>query len=82
MSILSVKKKLPSNQKQIIEQSKITYSLLGKAFEKQIKTIEDQGKEQVDALKDLKSNKQKQAKQLKINLMISLQCKKKILIGY
>ena len=35
---------LPSNQQQIIEQAKSTYSLLGKAFEKQIKTIEDQGK--------------------------------------
>ena len=34
---------LPSNQKQIIEQAKFTDSLLGKAFEKQIKTIEDQG---------------------------------------
>ena len=27
----------------IIEQAKFTYSPLGKAFEKQIKTIEDQG---------------------------------------
>ena len=44
----------PSNQKQIIEQAKFTYSPLGKAFEKQIKVIEDQGKKQVDALKDLK----------------------------
>ena len=35
---------LPSNQQQIIEQAKFTYSLLGKAFEKQTKTIEDQGK--------------------------------------
>ena len=34
----------PSNQQQIIEQAKITYSPLGKAFEKQIKTIEDRGK--------------------------------------
>ena len=34
---------LPSNQQQIIEQAKFTYSPLGKAFEKQIKTIEDQG---------------------------------------
>ena len=33
---------LPSNQQQIIEQGKFTYSPLGKAFEKQIKTIEDQ----------------------------------------
>ena len=35
---------LPSNQQQIIEQDKFTYSLLGKAFETQTKTIEDQGK--------------------------------------
>ena len=34
---------LPSNQQKIIEQAKFTYSLLGKAFEKQIKMIEDQG---------------------------------------
>ena len=30
---------LPSNQHQIIEQTKFTYSLLGKAFEKQMKTV-------------------------------------------
>ena len=35
---------LPSNQQQIIQQAKFTYSPLGKAFEKEIKTIEDQGK--------------------------------------
>ena len=34
---------LPSNQQQIIEQAKFTYSPLGKAFEKQPKTNEDQG---------------------------------------
>ena len=45
---------LPSNQQQIIEQTKFTYSPLGKAFEKQIKTIEDQGQKQVDALRNLK----------------------------
>ena len=45
---------LPSNQQQIIEQAKFTYFPLGKAFEKQIKTIEDQGKKQVDALENLK----------------------------
>ena len=49
---------LPSNQQQIIEQAKFTYSPLGKAFEKQIKTIEDQGKKQVDALNTIKSNNQ------------------------
>ena len=41
---------LPSNQQQIIEQAKFTYSPLGKAFEKQIKTIEDQEEKQIDAL--------------------------------
>ena len=46
---------LPSNQQQIIEQTKFTYSPLGKAFDKQIKRIEDQGKKQVDALNTLKS---------------------------
>ena len=35
---------LQSNQQQIIEQAKFTYSTLGKTFEKQTKTIEDQGK--------------------------------------
>ena len=34
---------LPFNQQQIIKQAKFTYSPLGKAFEKQIKTIADQG---------------------------------------
>ena len=45
---------LQSNQQQIIEKAKFTYSPLEKAFEKQIKTIEDQGKKQVDALENLK----------------------------
>ena len=44
---------LPPNQQQILEQAKFTYSPLGKVFEKQTKTIEDQGKKQVDALKTL-----------------------------
>ena len=43
---------LPSNQQPIIEQAKFTYSPLGKAFEKQTKTIEDQGKKQVKAIQD------------------------------
>ena len=41
---------IPSNQKQIIEQVKFTYSPLGKAFEKQIETIEDQGEKQLKAI--------------------------------
>ena len=45
---------LPSNQQQIFEQAKFTYSLLGKPFEKETNAIEDQGKKQVDALESLK----------------------------
>ena len=40
---LTGKEILLSNQQQIIEQATFTYSPLGKAFEKQIKTIEHQG---------------------------------------
>ena len=43
---------LPYNQQQIIEQAIFTYSPLGKAFEKQIKTIEDQGNKQIKAIQD------------------------------
>ena len=43
---------VPSNQQQIIQQAKFNYSPLGKAIEKQRKTIEDQGKEQVKAIQD------------------------------
>ena len=49
---------LPSSQHQIIGQTRFTYSPLGRGFEKQIKTIEDQGEKQVDALNTLKSNNQ------------------------
>ena len=48
---------LLSTQQQIVEEAKFTYSPLGKAFEKQTKTIEDQGKKQVDALVALKPEK-------------------------
>ena len=41
---------LPSNQQQIIEQAKFTYSPLGKAFEKQTKTIEDKGEKQIKGI--------------------------------
>ena len=40
------------NQQQIIQQAKFTYSPLGKAFENQIKTIEDQGEKQIKAIQD------------------------------
>ena len=48
---------LPSNQQQIIEQAKFTYSPLGITFEKQTKTIEGQGKKQIDASANLKLKK-------------------------
>ena len=40
----------PSDQSRIIEQAKFTYSPIDKAFEKQTKTIEEQGKKQIDAI--------------------------------
>ena len=43
---LTVEVILPSNQQQIIEGAEFTYSSLAKAFEKQIKTIGDQGEKQ------------------------------------
>ena len=45
---------LLSTQKQIIEQAKFNYSPLGKAFEKQTKTIKDPGEKQVNASETLK----------------------------
>ena len=54
---------MPSNKQQIIEQAKFTYSPLEKAFEKQTKIIEDQGKKQTKALKDWKPKEQIKAVQ-------------------
>ena len=45
---------LPSNQQQIIQQAKFNYSPLGKAIEKQRKTIEDQGEKQIESIQDSK----------------------------
>ena len=42
----------------MIEKARFTYSPLGKAFEKQIKKIEEQGRKQVKALKASKSDVQ------------------------
>ena len=50
---------LPSNRQQIIQQAKFNYSPLGKATEKQIKTIKDQGEKQVVALESLKTSDKK-----------------------
>ena len=43
---------MPSTQQQIIEQANFSYSPLGKAFEKQTKTIKDQGEKQIKAIQD------------------------------
>ena len=62
---------LPSNQQQIIKQTKFTCCPLGKAFEKQIKTIEDEGKKEVDALEKLKTKEQKKER-LRVKLILIL----------
>ena len=54
---LSGEEILPSDQIRVIEQAKFTYSPLVKAFEKQVKTIEDQGIKQVEALEAWKLEK-------------------------
>ena len=56
---LTCEEVLPSNQQQIIQQAKFNYSPLGKAIEKQIKTIKDQGEKQVVALESLKDSDKK-----------------------
>ena len=43
---------LPPNQRRVIEPAKFPYSPLGKAFEKETKIIEEQGKK-IEALKAL-----------------------------
>ena len=49
---LTGKEILPSDQQQMIEKAKCTYSPFRKAFEKQIRTIEDQGERQIKAIQD------------------------------
>ena len=41
---------LPSDESRVIEQAKFTYSPLGNGFEKQIKTIENQGEKPIKAI--------------------------------
>ena len=53
---LTGEKIFPSNQRQIIKQAMFGYYLLGKAFEKQTKTIENQGEKQIKAIEDNKNN--------------------------
>ena len=75
---------MPSNQKQIIEQNKCTYSPLGKAFSKQKKTkkMEDKGEKQIKAIQN-----QGEIKTIKKNMLIVIkiihwsQSQKKYLIN-
>ena len=67
---LTGKEILPSNQQQIIEQAKFTYFPLGKAFEKQAKSIEDQGEKQVETSKNLKDHKKQLANDYEDKLLI------------
>ena len=46
MNIFTGEEILQSNQKQMIQQAKFTYSPIDKAFKKQIKTIQDQREKQ------------------------------------
>ena len=57
---LAGKEILPSDENRLIEQAKFTYSPFGKSFKKQIKTIEDQGIKQVEVLKALKPEENKE----------------------
>ena len=50
---------LPSDQSKVIEQAKVAYFSLVKAFGKQIKTAEEQGKKQVEALEVLRAGERK-----------------------
>ena len=53
---------LPPDQRRVIEQATLAYSLLGKAFEKQTKITEEQGKKQVEALEVLGPDKNEKLK--------------------
>ena len=52
---LTGEKILPSNQSRINKHAKITHSPFRKAFEEQIKTIDEQGKKQVSNFRSFKT---------------------------
>ena len=51
---------IPPDQRRVTEQAKFAYSPLGKALEKQTKTIEEQGKKHIEALEVLKPEENKE----------------------
>ena len=50
--MLTCEEILPIHQTRIIEQGKFSYSSLGQAFGKQTKTIKEQGRKQIEAIKE------------------------------
>ena len=69
---------LPSDPSRIIEQNKFTYSPLDKASGKQIKTIEDQGIKQIEALKSLKPEENNELEGLFLNKIRNNEIKNEI----
>ena len=57
---LTGKEIMPLDQRRLIEQAKFANSPLGKVFQKQTKTIEEQGKKQVEVLEVLKPEEDKE----------------------
>ena len=50
--LLTCEEILPIHQTRILEQGKFSYSSLGQAFGKQTKTIKEQGRKQIEAIKE------------------------------
>ena len=79
---------LPSNQSQIIQQAKFTYSPLEKPLEKQSKKIEDKGEKQVNAIEKHGKQLAESNALISKNILIStkmahhLQKKEKYLINF
>ena len=62
----------------MIEQAKFTYSPLGKAIEKQIKTIEDQGEKQIKGLNTFKSDNEERENIIPKSALINDESKKEL----
>ena len=67
---LTVEEILSSNQRQVIELAKFTYSRLAKVFKKQINTNEHQGKK-IKAIKDDKKQRDNKKQQGNNELLVS-----------
>ena len=80
INILQEKKYYHLIKKKSNRTTKFTYSPWGKAFEKQIKTIEDQEKKkQINALKDLKLKEQTKVIEDKSNKISSRLLEKELM---